>query len=300
MYKQQIEENLKSLRIPYSIKGDEVSCRCLNPEHKDNNPSFSINITTGAYNCFSCGFKGSIVYLWDGIEVDEVTIRESKYTSLLESWHEDEEIPYKEFSEALMPPVDHLVDYDVRGVPKEILQDLGVYYCSKGKYKGRLIFPIRDLEGTLLSFDARIYSNPKGKHIEPMFPDAKYLRPPAVPTKDIVYPLDYISTHFQEDYVILTEGIFDAISLIALGFPAVCNFGLGAPSTTKMGRVMSLGVTSIVNGFDGDTKGQNGWQNIKETWRQFLKIKEPIEIIKTIWKNGKDANEYLKELKGLK
>ena len=43
------------------ISGDEIHCCC--PFHKENKPSFSINLETGKYICFSgkCGKKGNLV-----------------------------------------------------------------------------------------------------------------------------------------------------------------------------------------------------------------------------------------------
>lgn len=293
MFKEQIMVALTELKVPFTTKGDEILCRCLNPEHKDKNPSFSINAVNGVFYCFSCGFSGHVATLLPDIKVEEDSIRNLKYYQVIDRLTEDENADTLEFSETMLPPVDHLVDYEVRGVPGELLKELGVYYCSKGKYRGRLVFPIRDLDGTLLGFDSRIHKNSKGEVVEPMVPEAKYLRPPNIQTKNLLYPLDYVSNNFDEDYIILTEGIFDAISLVAMKQPAVCNFGLGSPSPFKVGRVLSLGVTSIINGFDADTKGAEGWARIKEDWRAQIPVGKPISIIEDIRSNGKDANDFL-------
>ena len=45
--------------IPKGHKG-MVSC----PQHQDKHPSMSINLTTGLFNCFSCGFHGRIDKLY--------------------------------------------------------------------------------------------------------------------------------------------------------------------------------------------------------------------------------------------
>ncbi len=37
----------------------EVSCPC--PFHKDENPSLSVNVETGLFNCFGCGEKGNVI-----------------------------------------------------------------------------------------------------------------------------------------------------------------------------------------------------------------------------------------------
>lgn len=39
-------------------RDEELTCCC--PFHEDENPSFGINLTSGAYQCFACNEKGSI------------------------------------------------------------------------------------------------------------------------------------------------------------------------------------------------------------------------------------------------
>ena len=286
MYTQQITENLKALGVNYENQGGEIKCTCLNPEHIDSNPSFSISATKGIYHCFSCGFSGHIGKLFN-LPADPERFRYAQYAQLLESMETTDVQPEPLF----MPPVDHMVDYEIRGVSAELLQELGVYYSSKGRYKGRLVFPVRSLEGTTIGFDARSFKPPKGTIVDSEFP-AKYLRPSQMKTKDILYPIDYISKHFNEDYLIITEGVFSALSYIEMGYPAVCNFGLGEPSIEKLSSVVALGVSTVYNGFDGDAAGLQGWQKIKEAWRQYFKIGHPLPIIKQVWNVG-DANDYL-------
>lgn len=39
-------------------RGDEATALC--PFHEETNPSFSVNLKSGLYNCFGCGAKGNI------------------------------------------------------------------------------------------------------------------------------------------------------------------------------------------------------------------------------------------------
>lgn len=254
-----------------------------------------MNYITGQTYCFSCGFKDPIQKIL-GIKQDEDSERLHKYLALSRQWEEDE-VPQE--YEITLPPVDFYINESIRGIPIEILKELGVYYCSHGRYKGRLIFPIRDMFGNLLSFDARIYEHQDRPKVKPEVPMAKYLRPTQMKTSDILYPLDYLHNHqeLDQESIVLCEGIFDALSYIALGVPALCNFGLGSPSITKVSHLVGLGCEKISSGFDHDEAGINGWQRIKEEWRAHLLIDKPHGLTKKIWACGKDANEYIKELK---
>ena len=40
--------------------GDSTSCSCPNPEHEDRDPSFSVNLSTGMWTCFSRCESGNL------------------------------------------------------------------------------------------------------------------------------------------------------------------------------------------------------------------------------------------------
>lgn len=48
-------------------RGEEVICYCpgheLRTGRQDNNPSWSINVSSGVHHCFSCGYKGNLITL---------------------------------------------------------------------------------------------------------------------------------------------------------------------------------------------------------------------------------------------
>jgi len=59
---QRLIEEWLGCSLRCNSKGEAVT-RCPNPDHEDNNPSFSINCETGLWNCFGCGIKGNIYQL---------------------------------------------------------------------------------------------------------------------------------------------------------------------------------------------------------------------------------------------
>ena len=56
---------IKELRPSGSTSGHEYLCLC--PFHDDHNPSLSVNIQSGLFNCYACGAKGSIFDLYGQI-----------------------------------------------------------------------------------------------------------------------------------------------------------------------------------------------------------------------------------------
>lgn len=250
-----------------------------------------MNYITGQTYCFSCGFKDPIPKIL-GIQQDEDSERLRKYLALSRQWEEDD-IPQE--YEITLPPVDFYIDESIRGIPRELLKELGVYYCSHGRYKGRLVFPIRDAYGDLLGFDARIYT------VDALIPDAKYLRPTSMRTKDCLYPLDYMyknSSILDLSKIVLVEGIFDALSYIQMGIPALANFGLSSPSPEKIGRLISLGCDELCLGLDNDKAGISSTAVLKEAWSTHIKIGKIHPVTTQIYASGhKDANEFLQNLK---
>ena len=298
-----IINKLDSLNIRWKRNNDEITCRCLNPKHVDANPSFSINTEHGGFYCFGCLYSGNFKKLL-GLELDEETERNIKYLQILKELEVSEKVvegPIGHTSNLLPPDSGiSLPKEGVRGISYQLLKDLKVYYCNIGKYRGRLIFPVYDISGKVLGFDARIYTIPGAIPIDPINPHAKYLRPSYMKTKDIAYGVSYIFHKWGTvDSVIVTEGIFDAISWLELGIPAICNFGLGSPSSEKIGMLLTIGVQNVLNGFDLDNAGIEGWQRIKEDWRKYLHISSPSEELIKFQQSGfKDSNDYLINLKG--
>ena len=64
MIKENLEKEIIKL-IPDEHKGEiigrELFFKCPNPDHDDNNyTNCSINLDTGLFHCFACGFSGNL------------------------------------------------------------------------------------------------------------------------------------------------------------------------------------------------------------------------------------------------
>lgn len=70
----------KYIEEDYKIRGNELICCC--PFHDEYRPSFTANIETGLYHCFSCGEKGNVVTFvakMEGITTKEAWKRLQNY-----------------------------------------------------------------------------------------------------------------------------------------------------------------------------------------------------------------------------
>ena len=114
-----------------------------------------------------------------------------------------------------MVPLERALDsareyLEAREVTHDEVQKYNIKYCYSGQYSGRLIVPCF-YEEDLVTFVGRDIFG---------YSSRKYLNPTGNKQSDFLFNLDNV----EGDTVVLTEGVFDAIS-VARAFPAVASFG---------------------------------------------------------------------------
>jgi hypothetical protein len=114
-----------------------------------------------------------------------------------------------------------------RGLGEKEMRLYDVRYCYSGKYAARIIVPCF-YDGDLVTFVARDLFGTS---------DRKYLNPQGNKQSDFLYNLDNV----QGSRVVLTEGVFDAIS-VARDVGAVASFGksLSARQIDLLNRFKSV------------------------------------------------------------
>ena len=290
-----IINKVKALNQSYTISGDELRTLCINPEHNDSKPSYFINLKDGKNHCFSCGYaiKPSKLIgdsVEDGIDVEEV-LRDAQY-SYLEEMLSTKEQEDKVFT---LPPKAYDIDKDWRGVSKELLQALGVYYCDTGRFAGRLVFPIYQ-DDELKGFDARIV-NPS--IVPELLQDVKWLRPKGMEVQKLCYPFDYLKD-LDCTHLVICEGVADCISYLELGVPAIPSFGVSPPETERITALLKLGVSTIGLAYDNDEAGRKASLKVYKDYVQWFKVKNHPLTYKVFKTGVKDCNDYLKLTKGLR
>lgn len=285
-----IIDYIKSLGKTYTISGNELRTTCCNPEHNDTKPSYFINLENGKNHCFSCGYSTGINNIVDASEEDtEELLRQAQYTYLGEilKTEEQEQIEFK------LPPKAYDIDKDWRGVSKELLQSLGVYYCDTGRFAGRLVFPIYQKD-ILQGFDARIV-NPK--LVPEKLQDVKWLRPKGMQVQKICYPYEYLKG-MDCSHLIICEGVADCISYLELGIPAIPSFGVSPPDQERITSLLELGASTIGLAFDNDKAGREASMKVYKHYVQWFQVKGHSMTYKVQKAGVKDCNDYLRLIKG--
>ena len=122
------------------------------------------------------------------------------------------------------------------------------YVGKKGRYFQRIIIPYIDKKGCFY-FQARTLINRDPKYLNP----SKGLY--GIKTSEVLYPYDK-----SLEYVMVTEGPLDAMSLRAAGFNATCTQGC------KMSTVQAkeLKGKRVILAYDNDESGQEGFAEAKK------------------------------------
>jgi DNA primase len=276
------------------------------PFHDDENPSLGVETRRGIFHCFSCGESGTIYKLLaklDGVSVDEIQehyreewkaqrVLEDIEDQLFDQAFEDVEgsLPYltrryKEdsFNRAFRPleTSDEGTSYmRMRGLDQETIEIFDLRWGLAGRYAGRVIIPVYDDVGKLLSYTGRaINPNVQPKTRKPRGNKALY-------TLFGMYQQWLVNDIKRkwETPLILVEGEIDAMYLYQLCFPAVATMGTSTLTAPQVDLIVEHG-TKVLLMFDGDDAGRKATVSAKARLEKFL----PVSVAEL--PEGKDPND---------
>ena len=252
-----VEELLQERKINYKLSPADCIVSCLNPEHDDNNPSMRIDQITGIFHCFSCGFKGN-VFVHFGEKASFLHLRrELVKKKIREKRAESVGLP---FPRSALPYVGNW-----RNIKPETYRKFEAFQEHEA-FVGRIVFPIRDISGRIVAFNARHMTGGTPKYlISP--PGA---RMPLFPAK-----IDPIQAS-----VILVEGIYDMINLHDKGLTnAVCCFGTRNINEEKLSILRLQGIEEAIVFFDGDEAGQTAAAKVQEMCENVDLLTRNINVV---------------------
>jgi hypothetical protein len=275
------------------------------------------------YVCFKCGKRGDILNLLVDYEICKTN--QEAFRELAQLAAPGEHI-YREkatgladvheyFLEQARKNPNILKDFATsRGYSLAVLKDVGyappgndvpdhirallvrynLWYEAKPSrpfFQDRLIFPVRDCNGSIVHFTSRAVD----PTVEPRWMHSQH-KPPI---NNYLYNLDQIPK--DKDYVVVTEGVTDCLSLLEIGEPAVACFGVHNPMVHYAWALKHI--THLVAIFDRDKYalgtekfGQyKSWSNIMPGLINLsLELQIPIFCCMVPdWSGVKDVNDYL-------
>ena len=236
-----IEDILEQRGIKYLSKGKDYVVNCLNPEHDDTNPSMRIDKITGIFQCFSCGYKGSVLTLFDE-KINHLQLRRELIKQKI--------IEKKAESIGLSFPFNYTPYLgNWRNIRPDTYKKFEAFQHTNPDFINRIVFPIRDTSGKIVAFN--------GRHLTDGIPKYK------ISPRGSKMPL-FPSVAPRKGKVILVEGIFDVINLHDKGLTnAVCCFGTSNINEDKLSMLFIRGASVIDVFFDGDEAGQEAAKKVE-------------------------------------
>jgi len=188
-------------------------------------------------------------YVLSMSRISEAELREIPERDLQMEWAirgPTQQIPFPEYAH----PVDGRLPYLwKRGIRPEDAQACGLMWCSMGRYRNRLVFPVWE-EGRLVYFQARAMWEPTLGE-----PFIKALNPPktegAAVSGEVLLNLDRARPH---PHVADTQGGSDALKV---GPDAVASFGKQL-TAVQISKLQQAGVREVDLMWDADA-GQEAW-----------------------------------------
>lgn len=251
----ELVELLDKRGIPYKKTNNpyEVLITCTSGLHDDKNASLSFNLEKNIFNCWSCGFSGS-------------TNRFLKSIGEVESLDVDSKQPYKikklkeklrtkiERDDIKLPDDRRLFMEEFRGIEANVYREFQAFTTNEMGLTDYVCIPVYQ-HGKLKFIEGRLTRDLENQ--------PKYNRRPAkAVVSDCLFPLDKLRS---TNYVILVEGIFDAINMWKLGYTnTLCIFGTTNFSKKKLHMLDNMGVTRVDIMMDSDIPGQRAAEKIAD------------------------------------
>lgn len=264
------------------------------PFHEDHAPSLSISLKHGGFYCFSCQAQGRFPKLYAELTGVDKETAERKWRSgetvldiARQLKDEFEIIPRQDtfldyaWFDKTFPPVAEIqegADYLIgrRLKSRKLWQAFDIRFGIAGKYVDRIVLPIYDVRGRLISFTARTI------HGEEVKPKTKKARPP----HSTLYGLyELRQRHKSLHNVVLVEGEFDCLFLQMLGVPALSVMGTKGLWARQIALLISNQVSSITLCYDGDKAG------VRATLRDTASLTRFASVTSIALPAGKDPDE---------
>ncbi|USO02803.1 MAG: DNA primase [Alphaproteobacteria bacterium] len=309
--------------VKLKLNGHEYLGCC--PFHKEKTPSFRVNDKKGLYYCFGCQVKGNaFTYLnqkmskkdtietlakMAGVKLEPLKQQAPIIKSQIELYRRACDL----FKQSLTRDV--LSYLNQRGITKKSIEIYELGYCPQGdelfnalspefpqdmlnkselftgkkcRFRGRLMFPIKNYRGHVIAFGGRILDGSS---------NAKYIN-----SKETeIFKKSEVLYGFHEadkkKKFIITEGYLDVIKVQQAGeFSAVAPLGTSF-SKAQAEQIWTYDERPFVC-FDGDQAGKTAAYRLIERMTPFLTAEKSFAFLDL--PQGEDADSFAKDLSTLK
>lgn len=175
-----------------------------------------------------------------------------------------------------------------KGADEKLIEASGLVSINEEKkrvydrFRGRVMFPVLNIEGNPVAFGARILANG----------EPKYLNSPETPA---YIKGEHLYGFFQskeeirrKKYAILVEGYLDLIALYQFGVTN-CVASLGTAFTEQQSKLLGRFAKKVVVNYDGDKAGVKAARRAIE-----ILLADDFEIKILVLPNGQDPDDFIR------
>jgi len=248
-------ELLNKRGIPFKKTNNpyEILVTCTSGLHQDNNASLSYNLEKNIFNCWSCGFRGGAVKFLQSIGETTFIDFDSKQPYRIKKLKEKLRAK-TEVNELKLPDDRKIYMDEFRGIEATTYREFQAFTTNELDLTDYLCIPVYQ-HGKLKFIEGRLLRDLPN---QPKY----YRRPAKAVVSDVLFPLDKVK---NTNYIILVEGIFDAINMWKIGYKnTLCIFGTTNFTKKKVTILDNMGVTRVDIMMDSDPAGQKAAEKIAE------------------------------------
>lgn len=273
--------------------------RCLCPFHDDTRPSLMLNRSKNTYHCFVCGTGGSgpidlVMKYLNKTFIEACYWLANEHNVIITADHNRRPLGIKHHAQSSGPGIDlaHLESvianktltaearrflFDERRIREDVVAELGLSSIScpvpmsgnlsEGWFNApSLLIPYRDMEGKLLSVQARYLGGEKGK------PRFQFPRG----SKCSIYNLPVLSQLSDGEPLFITEGASDCMAMLSARHKAIAipSATLLKPEDVAMLKSVKT-LTNIHICPDRDRPGEALALDLKQHFPQIMRHQLP-------------------------
>ncbi len=175
---------------------------------------------------------------------------------------------------------------DAKNIPLSMAEEIGLVIKRQNKdgyydrFRGRIIFPIKDVDGKVVGFGGRTVSGE----------EPKYMKSEIYHKKSILYGLDRSRDYIRrEKHAVVVEGYMDFLSLFRAGIRnAVAT--LGTSLTREHAIILRRYTDKVIVVFDGDEAGKKAALRVLVVF-----LPEGLKPLMVILPEGHDPASFIFE-----
>lgn len=258
---------LAALGIDFERRGSAFWASCPTPEHRDSDPSWSMN-EEGSHHCHGCGFGGGPAELVSAVRgcsvgqalrwireggLNRGVIPESIRVRLVSRARRFaiDGVKFAPLFEWATVPRRYMAG---RGVTADQVARWGIGYAVGGRLDCRIVFPIFASDGRAISYHARTFADADRRYLYPRRTEGA--DPGAMFGETGWPPIEAR----RSSTLVVTEGAFDALAAERAGAEFIAAFGGSDVNPRHILRLSSWG--RIVVASDGDSAGESVYRKI--------------------------------------